>query len=356
MTDSKSFGVIIPAYQSARFIAEALKSIFAQTLLPREVLISDDGSNDGTSELISSIALSAPTKVRLITNQTPAGITNNYLNALRFLDPCDYVAVADHDDIWLPERLQAFLDAFESYSSPSLVCCDSILADSNLNSIGETVRGGRKQSRQICIEHERMGSFTSFLKGKLPCLAHTLAFPYSLRNALLSKPNSISNWYFEEWVTSVAACHGEIVLIPEALTIYRRHTSQVTWAQSDRKPSPLLSRTLDSSLLPFSENRLQKLLFCRELLQDLAINANNIEYRSNASSKLLQLQKCISFLQTRLKIYIKSTRFSLRINHAITLLLSSSYHHYSSGLRSFTKDVLYAFSCLFPTKSIRNQG
>jgi glycosyltransferase involved in cell wall biosynthesis len=355
MTDSKSFGVIIPAYQSARYIAEALESIFAQTCLPREVLISDDGSNDGTSELILSIALNAPIKVRLIANQTPAGITNNYLNALRFLDPCDYVAVADHDDIWLPERLQAFLDAFESYNSPSLVCCDSLLGDSNLNPIGQTIRGGREKSRQICVKHERMGSFRSFLKGRLPCLAHTLAFPYSLRNILLSKPNSISNWYFEEWVTSVAACHGEIVLLPEPLTIYRRHASQVTWAQGDRKPKPSLSRNFDSSLLPFSENRLQKLLFCRELLQALSINSNHTEYSSNASSKLIQLQKCISFLQARLKIYKHSTPFSLKITHAITLLFSGSYHRYSSGLRSFTKDIIYTFSCLPPVKSIRNK-
>jgi len=33
-------------------------------------------------------------------------ITENYLNALRYVSPCDYVAVADHDDVWVPRRLE----------------------------------------------------------------------------------------------------------------------------------------------------------------------------------------------------------------------------------------------------------
>ena len=342
MTYTTSIGVIIPAYQSVRYIGDALQSILAQTMLPREILISDDGSTDGTAECVLSLSRSAPIPVRFVVNQRPAGITQNYLNALRHLSPCDYVAIADHDDIWVPERLQTIHDAFQANQAASLVCSDSYIGDNQLNVTGETIRGGRKRSEQVCFKHMQAGSFASFLKGRLPCLAHTLAFPFSLKHILLSKPSSIHDWYFEEWLTGVAACHGEIVLLPEALTVYRRHAQQVTHVPREKNTNKYIFKfkTSKASLLVDMEKRLQKLLFLQQLLQStLASTKSGPEVQLDVDSKLINLQKGISFHRTRLKIYSQNVKPMTRLDSVSTLLFSNGYHRYASGFRSAAIDL-----------------
>jgi glycosyltransferase involved in cell wall biosynthesis len=176
MNNHFNFGVIIPTYNSKSFIIEALESIFRQTLLPSEVMISDDGSSDATAQIVRSLSSDAPVKVNFITNPRPSGISANYLNALRHLSPCDYVVVADHDDTWLPQRLQVFNDVFHSEPSATLACCDSLFTDRSLRLTGGSVRGGGKAvtgalftpsaNRQLLIISQRWSamssSYTSF--------------------------------------------------------------------------------------------------------------------------------------------------------------------------------------------------
>jgi len=331
-----SFGVILPTYRSERYVGNTLASIFNQTLLPCEILISDDGSHDKTADIVRAAAANAPVPVRFVVNHDPAGITENYLNALRYVSPCDYVAVADHDDVWVPRRLECLLDAFLQNQSATLVCCDSLLADAQVNPTGGTLRGGFASSIRICKQHRRMGSFSSYLKGGLPCLAHTLAFPFSLRDAIVAKPASIPQWFFEEWLTSVAACYGDLVLIPEALTLYRCHPLQPSHtSRQAAKSEPSFANLLSPPAN--TESRLQKLHYCRSMLKARCSATGAL---TDVSVKLDQLDDACCFLSTRLRVRDSSTRLSVRLREFISLLLSGGYRRYASGLWSVCKDLV----------------
>lgn len=98
MTDIQ-FSVIIPTYNRADFLREAIESVLAQTFTDFELIVVDDGSTDGTQEL----AASYKGMVRYIrqTNKGPSAARNNGIkNALG-----RYIAFLDSDDIWLPEML-----------------------------------------------------------------------------------------------------------------------------------------------------------------------------------------------------------------------------------------------------------
>jgi glycosyltransferase involved in cell wall biosynthesis len=90
--------VIVPVYNGAGFLREALDSVFAQDYEPFEVIVVDDGSTDGSG----AIACSYP-KVRYIRqeNQGPAAARNAGIAAARG----EIVAFADADDVQLPTRL-----------------------------------------------------------------------------------------------------------------------------------------------------------------------------------------------------------------------------------------------------------
>jgi len=96
--------VIIPAYNCEAFLARALASVTAQTLSPREILVVDDCSSDGTRELVQAAAASDP-RIRLIAlphNGGPSVARNEGFAAAEGT----WVAILDADDAFAPQRLE----------------------------------------------------------------------------------------------------------------------------------------------------------------------------------------------------------------------------------------------------------
>jgi hypothetical protein len=88
------------------------------------------------------------------------------------------------------------------------------------------------------------------------------------------------------------------------------------------------------------EKRLQKLLFLQQLLQStLASTKSGPEVQLDVDSKLINLQKGISFHRTRLKIYSQNVKPMTRLDSVSTLLFSNGYHRYASGFRSAAIDL-----------------
>jgi glycosyltransferase involved in cell wall biosynthesis len=98
--------VIIIFYNEERFLAEAVGSVFSQSLTSWELLLVDDGSTDGSAEIARSFAGKEPRRVRYLTHE---GGVNKGMSASRNLGIShargDYLAFLDADDIFLPDKL-----------------------------------------------------------------------------------------------------------------------------------------------------------------------------------------------------------------------------------------------------------
>lgn len=102
--------VIIPAYNAAEFIGPALDSIAAQTRLPREVVVVDDGSKDDTGAVVRRwIAEHAAPAVTLV-QKANGGISRARNDAIAASQGA-WIAMLDADDLWRPRHLEALLDA-----------------------------------------------------------------------------------------------------------------------------------------------------------------------------------------------------------------------------------------------------
>ncbi len=95
--------VIIPAFNSARYLPEALQSILGQSLRPKEVIVVDDGSTDNTAQ----VALGFGPPVRY-DRQPHSGVTAARNRGLD-LASGDVVAWLDADDIWEPDFLSTLI-------------------------------------------------------------------------------------------------------------------------------------------------------------------------------------------------------------------------------------------------------
>lgn len=112
--------VIMPAYNAARFVEEAIRSVMEQTFTNWELLVLDDGSSDGTCEIVERLA-AEDNRIRLICNETNLGTAATRNRGLELMQE-GYAAFLDCDDVWLPEKLSRQIARMEE-SSADLCCC-----------------------------------------------------------------------------------------------------------------------------------------------------------------------------------------------------------------------------------------
>jgi len=103
--------VVIPAYNAARYIEETLLSVAKQGDALAKVIVVNDGSSDSTAEIVSRFAASHPTITIQIINQENAGLSAAR-NAGIKAATAPYIAFLDADDLWLQEKLNMQLAAF----------------------------------------------------------------------------------------------------------------------------------------------------------------------------------------------------------------------------------------------------
>jgi glycosyltransferase involved in cell wall biosynthesis len=74
--DSAEISVALCSYNGAEYIGEQLESITGQSLKPKEIVVCDDGSSDGTVELVESFACGSAVDVRVYRNERQMGVVN----------------------------------------------------------------------------------------------------------------------------------------------------------------------------------------------------------------------------------------------------------------------------------------
>ena len=92
--------VCIATYNGEKYLREQLDSILPQLAESDEVIVSDDGSTDGTIDLITS--LNDP-RIKIVSNSGRKGYVGNFENALKHTTG-DYIFLSDQDDIWYPNK------------------------------------------------------------------------------------------------------------------------------------------------------------------------------------------------------------------------------------------------------------
>ena len=100
--------VVLPTYNGAAYLRQQVASIDQQTLRPRRLFIRDDGSSDGTLLLLASLKQQYGDWLELLPADGNLGCIAN-VNRLLNSVSAPYVALADQDDLWSPEKLEASL-------------------------------------------------------------------------------------------------------------------------------------------------------------------------------------------------------------------------------------------------------
>lgn len=107
--------VIIPVYNGEKYLAQAIESILAQAYRPLEIIVVDDGSTDGSAEIVQRFG--EPIRYVYQTNQGAAAARNRGVEEAQG----EYYAFLDQDDLWLSDKLTRQMAAFAAQPDLDLV-------------------------------------------------------------------------------------------------------------------------------------------------------------------------------------------------------------------------------------------
>lgn len=213
--------VIIPLYNAAPFIQEAVTSVLEQSVLPKRVIVVDDGStDDGAARVEAMIAGGTPTTVQLFRQ------SNKGPNAARDLGlrhaSATYVAFLDADDRWLPRKLELQLGRFANPREEGLLlvyCGARTFGAENAPShlapkVVETPLRGRVFERLLAKNRITGGASAVLIKRS--CFDQLGSFDVSLR----------TSEDFDMWLRISQS--GSIDLVEEVLVELRDHPANHT--------------------------------------------------------------------------------------------------------------------------------
>ena len=240
------FSVVIPVYNHARFVRQAIWSALRSPMV-QEVLLIDDGSTDGSDKIAAQMAAAHSGRVRDLTPRSGGNRgAHHRLNELVESARCEWIAVLNSDDAFVSGRFEALV------RDPEFTACD--FAFGNLLFMDE--RGalvGAKRGPWDCwtpfrpsIELQRMITERRFLellsKDNFLISSSNMVF----RKTLHTRIGGFRPYrYVHDWDFALRAMvHGRVAYIARFLTSYRVHANN-TILENEQKPAAEISSMLD---------------------------------------------------------------------------------------------------------------
>lgn len=226
-TDS-TVSVALCTYNGERWLRPFLDGLLAQTQLPHELVVSDDGSTDATLAIIAEFAATAPFPVRVASTPERLGSTFNFAAAFARCEAA-LIAPADQDDVWAPTKLGR-LAAVMAERELSVAFSDGGVIDDDGRPVPTTLWDGvgfaARRRRQF--ERDPLGLLLrrSVVTGaammfRARDLDRLLPFPAALNGAG-------SLMLQDRWIALVMAGVGSVGAVAERLIDFRQHDDQQT--------------------------------------------------------------------------------------------------------------------------------
>jgi glycosyltransferase involved in cell wall biosynthesis len=212
--------VIVPIYNQAPFIRETVDSVLAQDHPNVELVLSDDGSTDGTAEILGAYGEDEPDRVVVVRRERNTGIAGAFNRALD-AHTGDYIAWLGGDDVMLPGKLSRQVAELEAAPAAVGCCHDAEVFDSDSGaSYGRftEVYNGRRGVRDGGVELLLDPVYTM-----LP--SSMMVRSSAVRGLRFDERVRVSN----DWLFDIELFQrGPVIGLDDVLARYRRHRSNAT--------------------------------------------------------------------------------------------------------------------------------
>ena len=200
--------ILLTTYNGVSFLDEQLTSLSKQQNVDVEVLVNDDGSTDGTLEILRKWKDKG--LIVSISESMGLGSTKAFLKLLQECDEKPYVAFCDQDDIWEKDKITSQLN-FVHGTIPIMSFCSRKYVDEIGNEIGRSkVLRNSPSFENACFENIAPGNTTL------------------LNNSAIKLINSLKNPpinHYDSWIYLLISTFGKVYYSPLHLVRYRLHSA-----------------------------------------------------------------------------------------------------------------------------------
>lgn len=228
---NQAASIAMATYNGARFLASQLADLAAQTHLPHELVVCDDGSRDETLQILANFAETAPFPVRIHRNDRTLGYRANFMRAAGLCEG-EIVLFCDQDDRWKPDKIEELVRCF---ADPDVLVAwhQADLIDSQGLELGRLLytakpRSGRAPPLSASPWEAPLGLTQAFRASLLRFSSH---WPASLDPTTEADPLA-----HDQWFVFLAGVLGTVAYCPKVLVSYRQHEANTFGAKSFNLP------------------------------------------------------------------------------------------------------------------------
>ena len=318
-------------YNGAEFLPAQWESIVAQSRLPDEIVVCDDGSSDQTRNLVEQLASETSIPVTVRWNEQNLGSVKNFEQAIS-LCTGDIIALSDQDDVWRNDKLQLIEAAFNQSPAVGLVFSDAEIVSENLEPLG------RRMWNEVGLDsHQRkliaQGRALEVLITGWTVTGATMAFRSEFAKLCLPIPNEIAMIH-DGWIALTIASVAGVVALDEPLIKYRQHGGQQIGAPS----------RAESTVAPRGVQALESAFRRRNSSADLHKILETLAQRLLAQSNAYDTRKALAFVgdyafHLNVRANLPQRRLN-RLPRILRELLTLRYHEYANGFKSAAKDLV----------------
>ena len=205
--------VAVVTYNGEKYIEEQLDSIAVCLANEDEIVVSDDGSTDRTRDIVKNFEIKFP-NIRLI-DGPQKGVIANVENCIRACKG-DYIFLADQDDIWMMDKVQKVMDAFE-HRNAMLVMHDAHVVNDDMS---EEV-----MPSFFAYRGSGKGAIKNFIKNTY--MGCAMAFRKEVVDKVCPIPQNIQ--MHDQWIgIRCDMLYHRTVILKDKLLEYRRHDNNAS--------------------------------------------------------------------------------------------------------------------------------
>lgn len=214
--------VLMAVRNGADWLPDQLSSLATQSHRDWSLMVGDDRSSDNSAEIIHDFAMAHPNvPVRLFPGPNK-GFQSNFLSLLQKVSPsAAFVAFADQDDVWKPNKLKAAIAALTKMpkDKPALYCGRTEVSDANLQVCARSPLFVRRPSFQNALVQSLAGGNTMVMNA---AAAKALKAAYNPQ-----RPPVSHDWWAYQIVSGLG---GNVLFDPVPHVIYRQHRRNLVGA------------------------------------------------------------------------------------------------------------------------------
>ena len=210
--ENKKVAVIMSTYNGERFIKEQLDSILNQTYKNLEIVVRDDGSKDGTVQIVKEYMKTYPNIV--LHEGENLGFIKSFFELLNLVE-ADYYSYADQDDVWMENKVELAVNSLEQLdqTKPNMAFGNSDYYDENM----KFIHSGPKNKK------------VSFLRALFSCCGQGMTMTVNKKTRDMILENTPKTCFFHDWWTYLVCIGLGNVAYNDVTTVkYRRRKENAT--------------------------------------------------------------------------------------------------------------------------------